>query len=70
MKELLNKIISFAAAAAVLIAGFAVLPNPNPEQDGSISSGNIIIDNGENENDCNGVPSNPVIDDDWEYIQQ
>jgi len=71
MKTLLNKIISLAAAAVILVAGFAVLPKPIPKPDGPtippISTG---TDCGEGENSSEGDPAEPQIDDDDVYIMQ
>lgn len=72
MKTVLNKIISLIAAAVVLGAGFAAVPNPISETDDTIPVIQIDSDSNENE-DKNGGEENqiePQIDDDDECIQQ
>ena len=49
MKTVLNKIISLIAAAVVLGAGFAAVPNPIPETDDTIPVIQIDSDSNENE---------------------
>ncbi len=59
MKTVLNKIISFVAAAVILSAGFAAVPNPIPETDGTIPVIQIDFDSNENE-DKNGDEENQI----------
>lgn len=72
MKTVLNKIISLIAAAVVLSAGFAAVPNPIPETDDSIPVIQINTGSNENEdkNDGEGNQINPQCDDpDVEILQ-
>jgi len=59
MKTVLNKIISLIAAAAVLSAGFAVVPNLISETDDSIPVIQIDSDSNENE-DKNAGEENQI----------
>lgn len=59
MKTVLNKIISLIAAAVVLSAGFAAVPNPIPETDDTIPVIQIDSDSDENE-DKNGGEENQI----------
>ncbi len=68
MKTVLNKIISFVAAAVILSAGFAAVPNPIPETDGTIPVIQIDFDSNENDGEENQI--NPQCDDpDVEILQ-
>lgn len=72
MKTVLNKIISLIAAAVVLSAGFATVPNPIPETDGTIPMIRIDTDSNENEDKNDGEENqiNPQCDDpDGEILQ-
>ncbi len=71
MKTLLSKIISLAAVAAVLIAGFSAVPKPIPESDGTNPYIKTEIDSGEDENDGKkGNEASPLFDDTDEIICQ
>jgi uncharacterized protein YxeA len=59
MKTVLNKIISLIAAAVVLSAGFAVVPNLISETDDSIPVIQIDSDSNENE-DKNAGEENQI----------
>lgn len=72
MKTILNKIISFVAAAVVLSTGFAAVPNPIPETDDSIPVIQIDTDSNENEDNNGGEENqiNPQCDDPEREILQ
>lgn len=70
MKSILSKIISLIAAATVLSAGFAAVPDTIPKSDDSIPIIQIEPESGVDENDGEGNQAAPQCDDPDEIILQ